>query len=106
MSFKKVVENFLCEYCGSDVVGNGFTDHCPRCLWSKHVDIDPGDRASGCGGAMEPVDTSIEKGNYRIVSRCEKCGFQRISPVVKDDDFEKVVSVAKKAAAKRENLLR
>ena len=26
--------------------GNGYTNHCPKCLWSKHVDINPGDRGA------------------------------------------------------------
>lgn len=103
MSFKKVKEDFLCEHCGTPVVGDGFTDHCPKCLWSKHVDIDPGDRAALCSGLMEPIDTNIDKGDYRIISKCQKCGFQRISPVAKSDDFEEVVALTKKAAKKKED---
>jgi Zn finger protein HypA/HybF involved in hydrogenase expression len=48
--FKRTIEDFTCEHCGEQVTGNGFTNHCPQCLWSKHVDIDPGDRLALCGG--------------------------------------------------------
>jgi len=37
--FSKKVENFTCEACGNKVKGSGYTDHCPNCLYSKHVDV-------------------------------------------------------------------
>lgn len=42
--FTKTVEDFICAHCGTHVRGNGYTNHCPECLWSKHVDNNPGDR--------------------------------------------------------------
>ena len=45
MSFTRKVEDFTCEHCGREVHGNGYTNHCPHCLHSKHVDVNPGDRA-------------------------------------------------------------
>ena len=53
--FSKCVEDFTCEECGSPIEGNGYTNHCPNCLYSKHVDINPGDRKSTCGGIMAPI---------------------------------------------------
>ncbi|GIW69886.1 MAG: hypothetical protein KatS3mg101_0633 [Patescibacteria group bacterium] len=53
--FQKKKENFICKNCGYFVIGNGYTNHCPRCLYSEHVDINPGDRANTCEGLMEPV---------------------------------------------------
>ncbi|MBR6751902.1 MAG: RNHCP domain-containing protein, partial [Alphaproteobacteria bacterium] len=44
--FVKRVENFTCAHCGAEVFGNGYTNHCPKCLWSRHVDNNPGDRMS------------------------------------------------------------
>ena len=41
--FQRKVEDFICEKCGTKNIGNGFTNHCFKCLWSKHVDINPGD---------------------------------------------------------------
>lgn len=72
--FKKVIEDFVCENCGQQVVGKGFTNHCPFCLWSKHVDINPGDRAEGCGGLMEPRGIELKRGRYILIHQCLKCG--------------------------------
>ena len=52
-------ESFTCKNCGRLVVpagaGSDHRNHCPNCLCSLHVDIEPGDRESDCGGIMEPV---------------------------------------------------
>ena len=53
-SFQRRIENFVCEHCGEKVIGDGYTNHCPKCLWSKHVDVNPGDRMAHCGGMMKP----------------------------------------------------
>lgn len=78
MSRKTENTPFQCEHCASHVqpVTNGsFRNHCPYCLCSKHMDHQPGDRASACGGLMKPVgiDYSSKKG-YQIIHRCSKCG--------------------------------
>ena len=38
MTFIRKTEDFICENCGAVVVGNGYTNHCPACLYSKHVE--------------------------------------------------------------------
>ena len=95
MSFTRVVEDFVCEKCGIHVRGSGYTNHCPKCLWSKHVDIDPGDRAAACGGMMEPVaiEGSTGKG-YTVRHKCKKCGFVRTNMVSPEDDPDAVVGLA------------
>lgn len=71
---KKVVEDFVCENCGAEVKGDGCTDHCPKCLWGKHVDEEiPGDRLSDCRSLMQPIRSSYEKGCFRIYYKCSKC---------------------------------
>lgn len=73
-NFIRVRENFVCQNCGQKVVGNGYTDHCPYCLWGKHVDLDiPGDRASTCYGLLKPTRVIFEKDKYRIYYSCLKC---------------------------------
>jgi hypothetical protein len=67
-------EDFTCAHCGREVAGTGYTNHCPRCLWSRHVDIAPGDREATCGGMMAPVAALHERGEYLVVQRCEGCG--------------------------------
>ena len=68
---------FICAHCGAEVEPLGYSsrNHCPVCLWSLHLDENPGDRAADCGGQMRPirVETDPRKG-YVIVHRCEKCG--------------------------------
>ena len=73
-NFKRQIEDFTCENCGTEVLGTGYTNHCPACLYSKHVDISPGDRAETCGGLMEPIEVALEKGKYIITQKCLKCG--------------------------------
>ena len=58
--FARTVEDFVCEKCGTQVEGDGYTNHCPHCLWSRHVDVNPGDRKATCKGMMEPVAVVAE----------------------------------------------
>jgi hypothetical protein len=75
--FQRHAEDFTCAQCGTEVTGDGYTNHCPSCLWSKHVDINPGDRAATCGGMMEPIAIDRKNGEWVIQHRCRKCGFLR-----------------------------
>ncbi len=95
MSFKRTIEDFSCEHCGTTVTGNGYTNHCPHCLWSKHVDVYPGDRAASCGGMMEPVSLAIEEKRYIITHRCVLCGDTKRNGVHKRDDIDAVVGLSK-----------
>lgn len=71
--FQRKIEDFECENCGSNVKGDGYTNHCPNCLWSKHVDNNPGDRNSQCQGMMEPIGVMIKSGDYVIQQKCVEC---------------------------------
>ena len=46
-NFTEIDEEFTCENCGKHVPKLGYScrNHCPYCLHSKHVDVNPGDRA-------------------------------------------------------------
>lgn len=95
MSFTKRVEDFTCDQCGKCVTGNGYTNHCPECLWSKHVDEHPGDRASLCGGAMEPHRALVSSGGlYRITHKCIRCGFIRAQTAAKADNAERLIELS------------
>ncbi len=83
------------------VKGNGYTNHCPKCLWSKHVDIYPGDRIASCQGLMEPVQVMEGVSRRRIVHRCVKCHYEKINDIAEEDDFEAMLRVMKKEAEKR-----
>jgi DNA-directed RNA polymerase subunit RPC12/RpoP len=95
--FSKNDDEFICENCGSKVERLGYTsrNHCPKCLYSKHVDINPGDRAETCHGMLEPVGIEINtKKGYIIVSRCKKCGSIRKNKAAEDDDIEKIITLS------------
>src|SRR3989338_5339599 len=86
MTFKRTIEDFSCEHCGFEVIGNGFTNHCPKCLWSKHVDVYPGDRAHKCGGLMKPLSLLLEKGEHVLVHKCVRCGTTKRNKAAPNDD--------------------
>jgi len=92
--FIKNVEDFTCENCGAEVVGNGYTNHCPKCLYSKHVDIHPGDRASECGGMMEPRSIDKRNGDTYIVLFCKKCSHMRRNKVADNDDEDLIIELS------------
>ena len=92
--FKRTTEDFVCEKCGIEVEGNGYTNHCTECLWSKHVDIFPGDRAGECGGMMEPLRVEIKNKEYTIIHKCIKCGLEKPNKAVKDDNFQMLVQIS------------
>jgi len=90
--FKKRVEDFTCEQCGTVVRGNGFTNHCPVCLHSKHVDIYPGDRGATCGGLMVPVAVALKRGRYVITHQCQSCGQEGVNEAAVDDEIGKFLT--------------
>ena len=75
--FQKNDDGFICSNCGFEVkpLGSSSRDHCPKCLSSLHVDINPGDRANPCRGLLIPVQVLPDpKKGFIIVYRCQKCG--------------------------------
>ena len=92
--FTKTVENFTCSHCGATVFGNGYTNHCPRCLWSKHVDNNPGDRAARCGGMMFPVSVERAGERFIITHKCEKCGKIIRQHSAPDDNINVIIELS------------
>lgn len=94
-------ESFTCRNCGYPVVpsgaGSDHRNHCPNCLCSVHLDIEPGDRESDCGGLMEPVAVWVRKnGEWAIIHRCRRCGAFSSNRVAADDNPVKLMSIAMK----------
>ena len=94
-------DSFTCKQCGRLVVsagaGSDHRNHCPNCLSSLHVDIEPGDRASDCGSLMEPVAVWVRKnGEWAIIHRCRRCGKLSSNRVAADDNPMKLMSIAMK----------
>ena len=92
--FTKRIENFTCEHCGHQVSGNGYTNHCPNCLYSKHVDNNPGDRQSNCGGLMEPISATPTKDGFIIVHKCLVCGKTIKQHSSENDDIDTIIKIS------------
>ena len=94
-------DSFTCKACGrlvvSDGAGSGHRNHCPNCLSSLHLDIEPGDRQADCGGIMDPVGVWVRKnGEWAIIHRCRRCGQLSSNRVAADDNPMKLMSIAMK----------
>jgi hypothetical protein len=83
----------------------GYRNHCPVCLYSKHLDVRPGDRAATCRGLMEPaaLEHSSKKG-WIVVHRCRVCGAIRRNRLADDpeqpDAIEAVIRLASQGTAR------
>lgn len=94
--FTMIDEDFVCEVCGFNVKPLGYSarDHCPRCLCSKHLDINPGDRLCGCKGILTPIGIDKWKSDkYKIVYVCNKCGMKKRNLSANDDNFDKILEI-------------
>ena len=91
--FQRHKEDFICDRCGFIVTGDGYTNHCPKCLWSKHVDLAPGDRAAVCQGMMMPIGVEFKKDEYIIIHKCVRCGFRKKNKAAKEDNFEAILQL-------------
>jgi hypothetical protein len=91
--------SFTCKKCGRSVVpagaGTDHRNHCPNCLTSLHLDVEPGDRAADCGGLMEPIAVWIRgRGEWAVIHRCARCGELSSNRVAADDNPMKLMSIA------------
>ena len=92
-------EVFTCKVCGwlvtPEGAGSGHRNHCPNCLASLHLDVEPGDRAADCGGIMDPVAVWVRKGGeWAVVHRCRRCGAMASNRTAADDNPMKLMSIA------------
>lgn len=94
-------DSFTCKVCGRLVLplgaGSSHRNHCPNCLSSLHLDLEPGDRAADCGGIMEPIGVWVRKGGeWAVIHRCRRCGGLRSNRLAADDNPMKLMSIALK----------
>ena len=97
--------DFLCLYCRQPVNFNPLwsgvnnRNHCPHCLWSRHLDlIRAGDRLSACKALMMPVGLAVKRtrkkygkvrqGELMVIHLCVVCGKASINRIAADDDSE------------------
>ena len=94
-----------CAHCGhvfhTDAPGTSERNHCPRCLYSLHLDIKPGDRKSGCRGAMEPIAVWVrDKAEWALIHRCAKCGILKSNRIAGDDNEVLLLALSARALAR------
>lgn len=100
-------QDFKCKQCGAFVSANralsgvNNRNHCPSCLWSRHVDQDtPGDRKANCISRMQPLGLTVKHtlkrygmekgGELMLIHRCAGCGKHSINRIAADDDPQAV----------------
>ena len=95
--FIEIDEEFICDNCGKlvSMLVYSCRNHCPYCLHSKHVDINPGDRAENCHGDLEPIGLEINnKKGYVIIHKCKKCGAIRKNKAAEDDNMDLIIQLS------------
>ena len=94
--FNMIDEGFICEKCKKKVGRLLYTarDHCPHCLYSKHVDINPGDRQNNCLGLLKPIGIEKFKNTYKIIYVCEKCKKIHKNIMSSDDNFDQIIKLS------------
>jgi hypothetical protein len=98
---KKENTGFTCEHCSQEVVpttNGSYRNHCPFCLYSKHLDIAPGDRQCMCHGLMKPAGLkyNTDKG-FQIVHECLICGYRTVNKVaeytIQPDEINEIIKL-------------
>ena len=83
---------FRCIHCKSDVPtsapGTAHRNHCPLCLWSRHVDESIGDRRSKCLSSMKPMGLVFKNigAELMVVHKCLGCGKISKNRIAADDN--------------------
>ncbi|HET7580491.1 MAG TPA: RNHCP domain-containing protein [Bacillales bacterium] len=103
---KKTRENagFTCGHCHQIILpltNGSYRNHCPFCLYSKHVDLQPGDRLNDCKGMMEPFGIKYKSGKgFQIMHKCIECKTVTVNIIamntVQPDNFEKMIQLQTK----------
>lgn len=98
--FIKNDASFICNHCGRRVEKLRYTsrDHCNYCLYSIHVDIEPGDRLNDCKGTLRPINVEMTNKNEVIIYKCEKCGKIVRNKVADDDSRDEIYKVVENYA--------
>lgn len=86
-------ESFCCENCKEEISKHpswSARNHCPHCLYSKHLDKDfPWDRASECHSIMKPVWKDYHKNKgWMVIHQCQKCSKKIPNKLAEDDNVE------------------
>ncbi|MBW6441794.1 RNHCP domain-containing protein [Patescibacteria group bacterium] len=99
---------FVCINCGKWVPISPFTktlnrNHCPHCLWSKHVDSAiAGDRMSVCNTGMKPIGLNFKnsrtdkwggevQNELMLIHQCIRCQKISINRVLAEDNSSEII---------------
>lgn len=93
--YKNKNKGFICQNCKAKVppAKGTIRNHCPYCLYSKHVDINPGDRSEVCHGLMEPICYFVKHGQIILKHKCTKCGKISVNKAASDDNMDKILQL-------------
>lgn len=94
-------QSFICKRCHKHVmaVTNGsYRNHCPFCLYSVHVDNQPGDRGQECHGLMKPINVVFNsKKGFQIVQQCLQCGIKKVNVLalntIQEDNYDLIIQL-------------
>lgn len=94
--FNMIDESFVCDNCHGKVLPLGYSarDHCNKCLYSKHLDINPGDRQNSCNGLMKPIGIEKYKNTYKIIYKCTKCNEMHKNIMALDDNYDLIIELS------------
>jgi hypothetical protein len=98
---------FKCGHChvfiSAEAILSGVNNrnHCPYCLWSKHLDLyQAGDRLAACKSLMRPVGLALKRtrnkygvraaGELMLVHLCVDCEKVSLNRIAADDIVERV----------------
>ena len=102
--------DFKCTHCHALVLsahmlsGVNNRNHCPYCLWSRHLDLfAAGDRLSACKAAMKPIGLTMKlgrnkyrreaRGELMLIHQCTECQALSINRIAADDDSAAILAV-------------
>jgi hypothetical protein len=102
-------DGFMCSHChhfvSSETCLSGVRNrnHCPYCLWSRHLDLyASGDRLSACKAPMQPIGLTSKvtpkkygsaRGELMLIHLCTECGALSINRIAADDDSQTVITI-------------
>lgn len=92
-------ETFVCMKCRHTVEmaswGTKHRNHCPACLWSRHLDEEAGDRRCACRALMAPVAIEVRRdGEWAVVHRCTGCQALKANRIAGDDHEMALLALA------------
>lgn len=109
---ERLGKGFKCNNCSgwvstSESIGTHHRNHCPSCLWSKHVDFEKaGDRKALCGAGMKPIGLTFKQagidkyggarqGELMVIHQCTNrdCGKISINRIAGDDNTGVILRV-------------